>query len=58
MKMKNLKKMFLDTRSINIYVKLQVSRFNGVARMEVRYKQERIYILNRYVVMIQLSEKQ
>ena len=29
--MKNLKNQFLDTNSINIYAKLQVSRFNGVA---------------------------
>ena len=31
--MKNLKNPFLDTNSINIYAKSQVSRFNGVARM-------------------------
>ena len=43
-KLKNLKNLFLDTNSINIYAKLQVSRFNGVARMEVRNVNSRIYM--------------
>ena len=33
-KLKNLKKVFLDTNSINIYAKLQVSRFISVARIK------------------------
>ena len=42
-KLKNLKNPFLDTNSINIHAKSQVSRFNGVGRTEVRYTQTRIY---------------
>ena len=34
--LKNLKNQFLDTNSINIYAKWQVSMLNGVARIEVR----------------------
>ena len=45
-KIEKIEKVLFRYNSINIYAKLQVSRFNGVARIEVRYKQTRknIYI--------------
>ena len=41
-----MKKSFLDTNSINIYAKLQVSRFNGVARMVCAQTHRHTEVLN------------
>ena len=47
-KFKNLKNPFLDTNSINSYAKLQVSRFNGMARMEVLHNRNISKFKNTY----------
>ena len=56
-KLKKLKNPFLDTNLINIDAKLQVSRFNGVARMEVRNTHTNKYIYKQIKEHLRISLK-